>query len=98
MAVCFTNEEATLERFPFWHYKKSNKNPHIKAWEQFSILKPAEIPGWVAALHFEVSKRHKREVEPCHLTPEQIMRIVTELFEATEWTEIDKLIPKTVHD
>lgn len=95
-AVCFINEEATFERFPFWHYKKSSKNPHIKAWEQLSILKPAEVPGSVAALHFAVSKRPRREVESCHLTPEQIMGIVTELFKAAEWTEIDKLMPEAV--
>jgi hypothetical protein len=97
-AVCFTNKAVTFERFPFWHYKKSSRNPHIKAWEQFSILKPAEIPGWVAALHFEFNKRHRREVVPCHLTPEQTIRIVTELFKATEWIEIDKLMAEAVHD
>jgi hypothetical protein len=90
-AVCFTNREATFERFPFWHYQKSSHNPHIKPWEQFSILTPAEIPGWVDALHFEVGKRRKGKFEPYRLTPDQIMRIVTQLLGATEWMDLDKL-------
>ena len=27
------------------------------------------------------------------LMPDQIMRIITDVFEATEWTELDKLMP-----
>ena len=92
-AVCFTNQEVTFERFPFWHYQKSNRNPHIKPWEQFSILTPAEIPGWVDALHFEAGKRHRGKFEPYRLMPDQIMRIIPDVFEATEWTELDKLTP-----
>ncbi len=92
-AVCFTNEDVSFERFPVWHYKKSKKNPHIKEWEQFSILKPDEISGWVAALRFGVTKGHTDHFEAYRLTPKQVMRIVTELFEATKWTEIDKLMP-----
>ena len=91
--VCFTKEGATFERFPFWHYQKSSRNPHIKPWEQFSILTPAEIPGWVDALRFEAGKRHRGKLEPYRLMPDQIMRIITDVFEATEWTELDKLMP-----
>ncbi len=63
----------------------------IKDWEQFSILKPDEIPGWVAALRFGVQKSRKDKFEPYHLSPKQIMRIVTELFGATKWTDENPL-------
>ena len=92
-AVCFTHEDVSLDRFPFWHYKKSEKNHHIKNWEQFSILTPDKILGWVSALRFEVTKGALDKYEAYRLTPKQIMRIVTELFEAISWTEIDKQMP-----
>jgi len=83
-AVCFTHEDANFSRFPLWHYQKNPRNPHIKAWDLFSLLKPADLPGWVAALRFGVNKGPKGGFEAYHLTPQQILRIVTELFGATK--------------
>lgn len=92
-AVCFTHEEANFSRFPSWHFQKNTRNTHIKDWELFSLLKPADIPGWVSALRFGVNKGRKSGYEALHLTPKQIVRIVNELFGAMRWTEIEKLMP-----
>lgn len=88
-AVCFTNERANFDYFRK-HYRAWESE---KAWEQFKILTPDEIPEWVAALRFEVDKGPAYRYQPYRLMPKQIMRIVRELFGATEWTEIDELMP-----
>ncbi len=92
-AVCFTHEDADFSRFPSWHYQKNKRNTHIKEWELFTLLKPADIPGWVSALRFGVNKDRKNKFEAFQLTSKQILRIVKDLFNATEWTEIKNLMP-----
>jgi hypothetical protein len=94
-AVCFTNESASFDRFPFWHYKKTSQNPHIKPWEQFSILTPPEVSGWVDTLHFQSTRRSKSGTDLCRLTPQQIKCMISEIFEAIEWTEIRGFVSRS---
>lgn len=93
-AVCFTNPDASFNSFKGWYYR-TKRRVKQKRWEQFSILKPEGIPTWVAGLRFEVNQGRDENYEAYRLTPEQIMRIVKDLFGAIEWTQIDGLMPRS---
>lgn len=91
-AVCFTNEAASFDKFKK-SYDQNRRRPKLKKWEQFSILRPNQIARWVVGLCFEADSGPDYRYQPYRLTAQQTMRIVTDLFGATEWTEIDGLMP-----
>jgi len=86
-AVCFTHDKAEVDTFR----KTYRQWDYEKPWEQFKILKVAEIAEWAMALSFEA----KNQYESYRLNSSQIMQIVRErdFFRATEWTEIKNLMP-----
>ncbi len=88
-AVCFTHDRSIFDGFRKWYYREKRRY-NSKIWERFWILKPAEISEWIIALSFGKCKTYP--FGRYRLSAKQIMRIVTDLFGATEWTEIDKLM------
>lgn len=91
-AVCFTHREASIEYFRKYYYQDLKEGKHVKTWERFSIVEPDEIPRWVSTLCFEADLEDLANVQSYRLTQNQIIRIATELFSTTEWTEVDKLM------
>lgn len=86
--VCFTDPKANFETFRQQYPAGKVRKP----WENFRILKPVEIPDWIAGLRFE-AKQDRPPYSPYYLSPKQVWRIVTELLGAIEWTEIAELMP-----
>ncbi len=91
-AVCFTNREADIDDFRKYYPQELKQSKNLKMWERFSIVKLDEIPQWVAVLCFNPDIEAIHDVQSYRLTTNHIIRIVTGLFRATEWTEINKLV------
>jgi hypothetical protein len=90
-SVCFTHPDASIGSLRRAFRRQSGSER--KDWEEFTVLKPDEVPAWTAALRFEAAMGQRYGFEPHCLTPKQITRIALRLFDATEWTEIIKLMP-----
>lgn len=88
-AVCFTDPKANFEIFR----QQYPAGKLRKSWENFSLLTLVEIPEWVASLRFEANQGPKQQFMPYRLTSKQIVRIVSQLLGAVEWTEIANLMP-----
>jgi len=86
-AVCFTNPMADFDAF------KTIYNATTETWERFKILKPSDIPDWVAGLNFEEEKKIGHQFEPYLINDSDMIYIVEELFKAVEWKQLKKLVP-----
>jgi hypothetical protein len=90
-AVCFTHPDVFIEDFK--EALRRRYRPDTCPWEEFSVCTPGEMPGWAAALRFEVDRGWELAFEPYRLNPQQIHRIATGLLRGTEWAEIANLMP-----
>jgi len=89
-AVCFTHPDVQIEEF---RKDLRRSPPRTQPWEVFEVLRPGDVPDWVASLRFEVDRGRAESFEPYRLSPEQITRIAESLLGGTEWTEIRGLMP-----
>jgi hypothetical protein len=62
-------------------------------WEDFSVLSIGNVAAWAASLRFEVGGTREKGFTRHRLEPEQVVRIVTELFGLSPWEEIKELMP-----
>lgn len=85
-AVCFTNINANIDKCQA-DVERYYQNPATLArWEKdFSVLHPDEVPAWAIRLRFEVWPERKGVGIPFNLSPAQIDRLATELFECRKW-------------
>lgn len=90
-AVCFTHPDVFIEDLK--EALRKRRRPDTYPWEEFSVCTPGEMPGWAAALRFEVDRGRELGFEPYRLNPQQIHRIATGLLRGTEWAEIANLMP-----
>jgi hypothetical protein len=91
-AVCFTNREANIEDFRKRYRQELKSGKNLQGWERFSIITSGETPKWVSTLSFEENIEAIHDVQSYRLSTNQVNRIVTELFKATDWTEINTRI------
>ena len=89
-AVCFTHPDVRIDDFR----RTLRRSPlNTQPWEKFDVLRPDEVPEWVAVLRFEADKGRAQGYEPHRLAPKQIVRIAEHLLSGTEWAEILNLMP-----
>ena len=88
-AVCFTHPDAQIDNFRNW-YRRQNIR---ERWENFAILSPDEVANWTMALRFEHFHDHTKHFQSFRLSPQEIEKLVTTVFNATAWTDLDKLMP-----
>lgn len=87
-AVCFTHPDAEIEYFRKYYYQEVKSGKHVKQWERFAILERDEIPRWVENLCFEQDMDNLFSVQSYRMTSTYVGRIMTDLFEAPELTEL----------
>lgn len=86
-AVCFSNPEARFEDLQ-QSIAKRRPSPYL-AWESdFSIFGPSDFTSWVRRLRFQVDEGPSRRFEPVRLSPNVIINIAVQAFNAVEWKEI----------
>ena len=86
-AVCFSNPEARFEDLQ-QSIAKRRPSPYL-AWESdFSIFGPSDFTSWVRRLRFQVDEGPLRRFEPVRLSPNVIINIAAQAFNAVEWKEI----------
>ncbi len=90
-AVCFTHPSVDVTDVK--DYFQRNRPSHLQPWEAFKVLSPADVSDWAAALRFEVNLGKAGKTTMYRLSHEQVIRIATALLKATEWHEIDNLMP-----
>jgi hypothetical protein len=90
-AVCFTHPNADLSGLN--NRLQRTCRPITLPWENFSILKIEQISEWAASLRFEVGAGRAGNFTRHRFEPAQIKRILTELFQLTEWAEMETLMP-----
>ena len=90
-AVCFTHPEADLTGFG--ENLRLRCRPIILPWEHFSVLNPADVPGWAASLRFEVGGDRSQNFTRHRFNFQDISRILTEVLGLTTWEEIYNLMP-----
>jgi hypothetical protein len=95
-AACFTHQDADLDMIKKQvRQRKTREEP----WETFSVLSPDDIVDWAMALSFERNIEVKsklgqgRAFENCRLEKSELIRIVSQLMQATEWNDIYNLMP-----
>lgn len=91
-AVCFTHPDAFIRDM---QHSLRRKRSTALNWEAFKILKPDDVPTWAASLNFgkDVLRKDGSFV-PASLNYRKITEVVTQLFDAVEWTEVIDLMPK----
>jgi len=89
--VCFTHPEADLAEFDDLLRKRCR--PITLPWEHFSVFKESRVADWVSALRFEGSQGGTHGPTQHRWEPEQISRVLGELFDLTPWAEVAGLMP-----
>ncbi len=90
-AVCFTHPEADLSQLS--DNLRLRCRPIILPWEHFSVLNPADVPEWAASLRFEVGGDRSQGFSRHRFHPQDVTRILIELFGLSPWEEIYDLMP-----
>lgn len=90
-AVCFTHPNADLSSFEENLRRKCR--PVTLPWEDFSVLNVIDVPSWAISLRFEVGTDRAHGFTRHRLSPSQINRILTKLFDLTRWKEAEELMP-----
>lgn len=91
-AVCFTHPDAQIENFS---RRFSPPAGERAAWEDFKIIKPADIPDWAASLRFGMSQHMPKGAgyRTLSLTWDEIKLFAAGYLDASPWTEIANLMP-----
>lgn len=90
-AVCFTHPDADLSQFS--DHLRFRCRPIILPWEHFSVLNPGDVPDWAASLRFEVGGDRSQGFSRHRFTPQDITRVLIDLFGLSPWEEIYDLMP-----
>ncbi len=90
-AVCFTHPDVDLTGFE--ENLRKRCRPVTLPWEAFSVLTIDEVPDWAISLRFEVGGDRSKGFARHRLTPLQINRFLSELFDLSPWEEIRELMP-----
>ena len=90
-AVCFTHPDADL--LDFHDQLRKRCRPINLPWEDFSLLDLNAVSRWAASLRFEVNEGKSTGYARLLFKPEQISRILNEVFNLTTWDELVALMP-----
>ncbi len=90
-AVCFTHPDAGLTQL--YEDLRRKCRPITLPWEHFSILTPDQVPEWAVSLRFESGGGRADGYSRHRFQPQEIVRVLTELFGLTHWDEIASLMP-----